>query len=64
MERFPWYPRLGRAAIARPLVIAAVAALAVAIAAAAAVAATSRGAVAPTNTKPPVISGTAESAWN
>ena len=35
MERFPWYPRLGRAALARPLVIAAVAALVMAVIAAA-----------------------------
>ncbi len=49
MKRFPWHPRLGHAAIARPLVIAAVAALALAIVAAAAVAATNgtRGATAP-----------------
>src|SRR5438034_10408833 len=60
MKRFPWHPRLGRVAIARPLVIAAVAALALAIVAAAGVAATSRVSVAPTNTKPPVVSGTLE----
>ena len=49
MERFPWYPRLGRAALARPLVIAAVAALVMAVIAAAAMAATNgtRGRSAP-----------------
>ena len=38
MERFPWYPRLGRAAIARPFVIAALAAFVLAMVAAAATA--------------------------
>ena len=49
MKRFPWHPRLGHAAIARPLVIAAAAALALAIVAAAGVAATNgtRGGTAP-----------------
>jgi hypothetical protein len=41
MERFPWPPRFGRAAIARALVIAAVTALALAVLAAAGMAATS-----------------------
>ena len=60
MERFPWHPRFRHAAIARPLVIAAVSALALAILAAAAMAATNRGSVAPANTQPPVVSGTPE----
>ncbi len=60
MERVPWHPRFRHAAIARPLVIAAVAALALAIVAAAGMAATSRASVAPSNTQPPVVSGTAE----
>ena len=60
MERFPWQPRVRHAANARPLVIAAVTALAVAILAAAGIAATSRVSVAPTNTQPPVVSGTPE----
>ena len=49
MKRFPWHPRLGHAAIARPLVIAAGAALTLAIVAAAGVAATNgtRGGTAP-----------------
>ena len=40
MERLPWHPRLGHAAVARPLVIAAVSVLALAVMAAAAIAAT------------------------
>ena len=60
MERFPWHRRFRHAAIARPLVIAAVSALALAILAAAGMAATSRGSVAPANTQPPVVSGTPE----
>ena len=49
MKLFPWHPRLGHAAIARPLVIAAVTALALAVLAAAGVAATNgpRGGTAP-----------------
>ena len=42
MKRFPWPRRFGHAAIARPLVMAAVTALALAVLAAAGVAATSR----------------------
>ena len=60
MERVPWHPRFRHAAIVRPLVIAAVAALALAIVAAAGMAATSRASVAPSNTQPPVVSGTPE----
>ena len=60
MERFPWHPRLRHAAIVRPLVIAAAAALALAILAAAAMAATNRSSAAPSNTQPPVVSGTPE----
>ena len=59
MERVAWHSRFRHAAIARPLVIAAVMALALAIVAAA-VAATGRGSVAPKNTQPPVVSGTPE----
>jgi hypothetical protein len=40
MERFPWHPQLGHAAIARPLVITVVAALALAVLAVAGTAAT------------------------
>src|SRR4051812_3930072 len=60
MNWFPWHPRLGHAAITRPLVIAAAAALTLAIVAAAAMAATNRSSAAPSNTKPPVVSGTPE----
>ena len=60
MKHFSWHPRLRHAAIARPLVIAAVTALALAILAAAGMAATNRVSVAPTNTQPPVVSGTPE----
>ena len=60
MERFPWHPRVRQAAIARALVIAAVTALALAILAAAGMAATNRVSVAPSNTQPPVVSGTPE----
>ncbi len=60
MERFPWHPRFRHAAIARPLVIAAVSALALATLAATATAATTRGSVAPANTDPPLVSGTPE----
>ncbi len=42
MERFPWPPRFRRAAIARPLVLAAVTALALAVLAAVGMAATNR----------------------
>ena len=60
MERFRWHLRLRHAAIARPLLIAAVTALALVILAAAGVAATNRVSVAPANTQPPVVSGTPE----
>ena len=60
MERVPWDSRLRHAGIARRLVIAAVAALALAVVAAAGMAATNRGSAVPANTKPPVVSGTAE----
>jgi hypothetical protein len=60
MERVPLQsPRL-RPAIARPLVIAAALALALAIVAAAGMAGTTRVSVAPSNTQPPVVSGTPE----
>jgi hypothetical protein len=60
MERFPWHPRLRHAAIAGPLVIAAVTALALVIPAGPGMAAPNRAAVAPANTQPPVVSGTPE----
>ena len=60
MERVPRHPRFRQAAIARPLVIAAVTALALAILAAAGLAATNRVSAAPSNTQPPVVSGTPE----
>jgi hypothetical protein len=60
MERFRWHPRLGNSAIARPLVVVAVTALALAILAAVGTAATSRSSSAPSNTQPPVVSGTPE----
>ena len=60
MERVPRHPRFRQAAIARPLVIAAVTALALAILAAAGLAATNRVSAAPSNTAPPVVSGTPE----
>jgi hypothetical protein len=59
MERIPWQPRFRHAAIARPLVIP-VAALALVIVAAAGIAATNRSSAAPSNTQPPVVSGTPE----
>src|SRR4051795_5434452 len=58
MERFPWNPRLRPTALARRLVIAGFTALALAILAAAGVAATNRSSVVPSNTQPPVVSGT------
>jgi hypothetical protein len=54
------HPRSRHAAIAGPLVIFAVAGLGLAILAVAGTAATGRVSVAPSNTKPPVISGTTE----
>jgi hypothetical protein len=60
MGRFPWHPRFRQAAIARPVVIAVVTAFALVIVASAGMAAPSRGSVAPSNTKPPVVSGTPE----
>ncbi len=60
MQRFPWHPRLRHAGIARRLVVAAVATLALAVVAAAGMAATNRSSAAPSNTRPPVVSGTAE----
>ena len=60
MERFPWHPKLRHAVISRPLVIAAVTALALAVLAAAGMAATNRSSAAPSNTQPPVVSGTPE----
>jgi hypothetical protein len=60
MERFPWHPRLRHARIARRLVIAAVTALTLAVVAAAGMAATNRSTAAPSNTQPPVVSGTTE----
>ena len=60
MERFPWHARPWHAVVARPLLVAAVAVLSLAVLAVAGVAATNRAAVAPANTKPPAISGTAE----
>jgi hypothetical protein len=60
MERFPRQPRFRHAAIVRPLVIAAVTALALVIVAAAAMAETNRSSAAPSNTQPPVVSGTPE----
>ncbi len=58
MKRLLAHPRSRHAAIGGPLVIVAVAGLGLAILAVAAVAATGRVSVAPTNTQPPVISGT------
>jgi hypothetical protein len=60
MERFPWHPRFRDAAIQRSLMISALTALALAVVAAAGVAATNRSSATPVNTKPPVVSGTAE----
>jgi hypothetical protein len=60
MERVPRNPRFRHTAVVRHLVIAAVAALGLAIAATAGIAATSRSSVAPSNTQPPVVSGTPE----
>jgi hypothetical protein len=60
MERFSWHPRLRHAGIARRLVIAAAAALTLAVVAAAGMAATNRSAAVPSNTQPPVVSGTPE----
>ncbi len=60
MERFPWHPRLRHAGIARRLVIAAVAALTLAVVATAGMAATNRNSAVPSNTKPPIVSGTPE----
>jgi hypothetical protein len=58
MDRFSWQPQRRHAAIARPLVIAAVAMLVLAVVAAAGMAARNRVSIAPTNTQPPVVSGT------
>jgi hypothetical protein len=58
MERFPWNPRLRPTALVRRLVIVGFTALALAILAAAGIAATNRSSVVPSNTQPPVISGT------
>src|SRR4051812_29436129 len=60
MERFRWHPRFRHAVTVRPLVIAAVTALALASAAAAGMAATNRSSSVPSNTQPPVVSGTPE----
>jgi hypothetical protein len=59
MERFPWHPSR-RAGIARRLGIAGVAALTLAVLAAVGMAATDRSSAAPSNTQPPVVSGTPE----
>ena len=58
MERVPRHPWFRHASIARSLLVAAVTALGLAILAAAAVAATNRVSTAPSNTGPPVVSGT------
>ncbi len=60
MERASRHPRFRQAAIAIPLVIAAVTALALAVLAAAGLAATNRVSAAPSNTQPPAVSGTPE----
>ena len=60
MQRFPWDSRLRPAGSTRRLVIAAVAALTLAVVAATGMAATNGSSAVPSNTKPPVVSGTAE----
>ena len=60
MARFPWHPRLRHAGSARHVVIAAVAALTLVVVAATGMAATNQSSAAPSNTKPPVVSGTPE----
>jgi hypothetical protein len=58
MERFSSHPTLRR--VSRPLLLGVVTVLALAVLAAAGLAATNRVSAAPSNTQPPVVSGTAE----
>ena len=58
MERFSSHPTLRR--VLRPLLLGVVSVLALAVLAAAGMAATNRVSAAPSNTQPPVVSGTAE----